>query len=145
MSPIEVPPQNPEALTNLFMLALCCWREMRGATVDERRGCCWVIMNRAQDPGKRWPRTVPGVIAQRYQFSSFMPGDPNAIKWPMNDGSGDWKAWCEIVEMLPDGLGTDPTLGANSYENMPASKQKPGWADAARITKVIGDTRFYKL
>lgn len=145
MFALTSPPQDADQLNDLFMRALCCWREMRGATVDERRGCCWVIHNRSVDPQKRWPRTYPGVIAQRYQFSSFMPGDPNSIKWPINDGSKDWMAWCEIVAMVSTGLGTDPTNGANSYENMPSSKQKPGWADAARITKTIGDTRFYKL
>lgn len=117
---------------------------MRGASVEERRGCCWVILNRAADPHHRWPHTWPEVITQKYQFSSFNAGDPNAAKWPKCDGSADWKAFEEIVQMI-SALGDDPTFGANAYENLPPTAARPGWAEVGRITKVIGDTRFYKI
>ena len=42
-----------------------------------------MIRNRAEDPKKRWPRTVSGVILEPRQFSSFNAGDPNAVKFPV--------------------------------------------------------------
>jgi hypothetical protein len=133
------------SLNETYLTALCIWREMRGASHDERVGCYWVIRNRANDEKVRWPRTMAGVVTQRYQFSSFNVTDPGATRWPLDGlGNADWVAWQEIVALVnapPD----DPTGGANRYENLPSGATKPGWAEQGRIVKAIGGTRFYKL
>lgn len=133
-------------LSETYLSALCIWREMRGRTAAERLGCYWVIRNRANDPMRRWPKSLAGVITQKRQFSSFNPDDPNAAAWPIANGSPDWLAFCEIAGMLEGELAPDPTGGANCYENLPdATPKRPAWADPAKLTKAIGDTRFYRL
>lgn len=139
---------DPAALNELYLAALCIWREMRGRGDPERLGCYWVIRNRAADPMRRWPKSLAGVVTQRFQFSSFNPTSAEAIKWPIADGSPDWRAWCDIVASLiawGAELPPDPTGGANSYEACTEAQPRPRWADPAKLTKEIGETRFYKL
>lgn len=133
------------AASELYLAALCIWREMRGATPNEQLGCYWVIRNRAMDASKRWPRTYAGVVTQRYQFSSFTVGDANQVRFPIADGGADWTAWCAIWDALNAEPKPDPTRGANSYENLPDGHERPGWADPAKMTTQIGSTRFYRL
>jgi hypothetical protein len=136
---------DPSLLNDHYLTALCIWREMRGASIDERRACYWVIHNRSTDARERWPRSLAGVVTQKYQFSSFNATDANASKWPVaTPGGPDWIAWCEIIAIM-DEPDPDPTGGANAYENLPAGATMPGWADRARLVKVIGSTRYYKL
>lgn len=133
------------SLNELYVPALCVWREMRGRGSAERLGCYWVIRNRANDKqGRGWPKSLAGVVTQRYQFSSFNVTDPN-VKFPIPDGSPDWQAWTEIIAMITGDLPPDPTGGANSYESMPDARPRPRWADPAKMTVQLGQTRFYKL
>lgn len=135
-------------LNETYLVALCIWREMRGASVPERLGCYWVVKNRSTDKaGRGWPKSMAGVIVQPMQFSSFTVTDANATKWPRPDGTPDWQAWCDIVAMLTaaDQVPPDPTSGANSYENCGPNTPRPRWADPAKMTVQLGETRFYKL
>ena len=139
---------DPASVNELYLPALCVWREMRSRSVGERLGCYWVIKNRAADKqGRGWPKSLAGVVTQRDQFSSFNAGDKNSKLWPMPNGSPDWQAWVEIVEMLTAdaGLPADPTGGANCYETVPDGLKRPAWADPEKMTIQIGVTRFYKL
>lgn len=133
------------AASELYLAALCIWREARSRSETEQLGCYWVIRNRANDPAKRWPRTFAGVITQRYQFSSFTVGDPNQVKFPIAEGSADWTAWCAIWDKINAEPKPDPTRGANGYECLPPGHVRPAWADPAKLTVQIGSTRFYKL
>lgn len=129
--------------SDVFTAALCVWREMRGESDEARLACFWVIKNRALDMHARWPQTWYGVVTQKYQFSSFNVGDPNASLMP-REGTPDWQAWVEIQGII-DEPGPDPTDGANQYEALPPEANKPGWVHSARLVKQIGKTRFYKL
>lgn len=127
-----------------FLLALCLWREARGATMSAQTAIMWVILNRMKDPLRRWPATVPGVILQAKQFSSFNAGDPNSALFPQPAHTSDWDAWqrCMLVATQP--LGGDPTNGATNYESCQPG-QLPAWADPAKMTTEIGPFRFYAL
>jgi hypothetical protein len=103
-----------------------------------------VICNRYLDRQKRWPRTIHQVVLQPAQFSSFNAGDPNAIMFPRESNQADWQAWQEICAMC-DRPGDDPTGGANAYEAVPTGKPRPAWANASKLAKIIGNTRFYRL
>ena len=128
-----------------WLSALCIWREARGASAAAQTAIYHVILNRATDAQKRWPTTIPGVILQLKQFSSFNVGDPNAVLFPNPYYIHDWEAFesCQAVVTAP--LGGDPTLGANGYESLPEADRKPAWADPAKIVCTIGPFRFYKL
>jgi hypothetical protein len=111
-----------------------------------------VIINRANDAQRRWPRTLVGVILQPHQFSSFNANDPNVVKFPMPPDpegkalpSADWKAFLDCQTVVGSVLSADPTNGANGYESLPEGAPKPAWCDPAKITCTIGPFRFYKL
>jgi Cell Wall Hydrolase len=99
---------------------------------------------------KRWPRTIPGVILQHAQFSSFSAGDPNAVLFPLPPASAaqpspDWIAWGNAQIAVNTDLGGDPTNGATNYESLPEGAPRPAWADPTKLTATIGPFRFYKL
>src|ERR1700674_3947331 len=97
--------------------ALCCGRESRSC--PEAMPAIWrTILNRANDSGKRWPRTIPGVITQRWQFSSFSLTDPNVARFPIPDNSPDWSAFIAAQQAVAMSTEPDPS-GANSYESLP--------------------------
>ena len=125
-----------------FMGALCLWREGRGCTPAALTGIWWVIQNRTKD--KRFPSTIPGVILQPFQFSSFNPSDPSISKFPMDNGSLDWVAWGKCMDVVTSTLGGDPTNGATNYESC-SPGELPEWADPSKMTVQIGPFRFYKL
>ena len=133
-----------------WMAALCLWREGRGSSVQALTGIYNVILNRTKDPHNRWPKTIPSVILQHAQFSSFSAGDPNAVKFalpPTSDTatpSADWAAWLNCVMAVTAPLGADPTNEATNYESCEPDKLPP-WADKNKMTCQIGAFRFYKL
>ena len=135
-----------------FLLALCLWREARGQSAACMAGIAAVIRNRAEDPKKRWPRTVSGVILEPRQFSSFNVGDPNAVKFPVEPAIStttpaftEWNAWLQACDVATVPLTADPTQGATNYESLPADAEKPAWCDPAKLTTTIGPFRFYRL
>lgn len=128
-----------------FMAALCLWREARGVSKTAMNAIWYVIQNRAADPQGRWPKTIPGVILQRMQFSSFNLGEPNSVKFPIDNGGPDWKAWQDCCLVVTTPMGSDPTNGANHYESMAPGDKKPAWAQADKITLTLGPFRFYLL
>lgn len=127
-----------------FLLSLCLWREVRGQSQAARAAVAAVIRNRSTDAEHRWPKTIPGVILQPRQFSSFNAGDPNAVLFPVPSNVQDWEAWQDCCDVATMPLTADPTQGANSYESEPAG-MLPRWADPEKITVIIGPFRFYKL
>jgi len=131
-----------EEAAAIYLPALCVWREMRGESPLARLACLWVIRNRANDPRFRWPRRLADVVLQKYQFSSFNHGDPNASLMPQP--GPDYQAWLEICEMC-NAPGPDPTGGANMYEALPPDATQPGWINSAVLVATIDKTRFYRL
>lgn len=130
-----------------WLAALCLWREARGSSLAALTAIWWVIQNRANDAHNRWPKTIPGVILQHLQFSSFNAGDPNALKFPIppNATSPDWSAFQSCIVAIETTLGGDPTSGATNYESIPDPSKRPSWCDPNKITVTIGPFRFYKL
>jgi spore germination cell wall hydrolase CwlJ-like protein len=120
------------------LLALALYREARGCSQHAKIGVAWVIRNRAADPRHRWPKTVPGVILQHMQFSSFNPGNVDAVfPIPPDDA---WAA-CSEAAAAPD---ADPTGGAQYYHSIPPGQRLPSWAMVYPLTATIGPFRFYK-
>ena len=131
-----------------WLAALCIFRESRGSSAEVWNGIWWVINNRMNDAKRRWPRTIPGVILEHAQFSSFLQSDPNCVQFPIptNPPSADWKAFqeiCDTVVTVPP-IGTDPVGGANMYQSMPEG-QEPYWVKDATFTVAFGSVKFYIL
>lgn len=128
-----------------WLAALTIWRECRGGTMAQMNAIWWVIQNRANDEKNRWPKTIPGVILQPYQFSSFNSSDPNSLLFPNPSHPPDWNAFLSVQTVVTAPLGSDPTLGATNYESLPDGLKKPAWCDPSKITLELGNFRFYRI
>jgi N-acetylmuramoyl-L-alanine amidase len=94
---------------DMFLLALCMWREARGEGADGMIavGCC--IRNRAHD----WGQTFNHVIVGQNQFSSMtIKGDPNTVLYPPEND-----AVFDLARDIVEGLQPDTTGGAHYYAN----------------------------
>src|SRR5579872_4813595 len=77
------PLNEPYASDPLQLLALCIWREARGECPEAKLGVAWTIRNRcAMAPAQGFKHDIAGNILKPWAFSSFMEGDPNAVKYP---------------------------------------------------------------
>jgi spore germination cell wall hydrolase CwlJ-like protein len=118
---------------------LCVWREAQGESLKGKILVAQVIVNRAADVAKRWPRTLSGVVLQKLQFSSFNPDDPNSKKYPL-PGDMSWAESCAAVDQVIGFPGK--TTDANHYHTKAVA---PVWADHSKIVAVEGGHVFYKL
>lgn len=130
-------------LLDRFLLALCVWREARGETVKGKQLVAQVIVNRCTDALHRWPRTVPAVITQPWQFSSFNKDDANALLYPAEADS----SWPDCVQAADIALSTltgslAPTTSANHYH---VAGLDPSWRDATKVVATEGHHVFYRL
>jgi spore germination cell wall hydrolase CwlJ-like protein len=129
-----------------WMACLCLWREARGSSLAALTGIWWVLQNRLASP--KFPKSLPAIILQHNQFSSFNANDPNATKFPIPALVGlatplDWKAFLDCQTVVQNTLGADPTDGALFYESLP-EKPTSGWWTELVMTVQIGPFRFYK-
>lgn len=129
---------------SLVLLAVCVWREARGQSIAAKQAVAWVVNNRALNPGWWGGPSIPSVVLQPWQFSSFNSGDPNAIKWPMPSD----QTWIDSLNVATGVLGgtlDDVTSGATSYYD--DSIPPPSWAtDGSNVETIsIDGLNFYRL
>lgn len=127
-------------LSEIYLMALCVWREARGEPINVKWGVSWVIKNRVAHPGW-WGDDITSVILCHYQFSSFNKNDPNSNKFPeLKDQS-----WIDTLRACRDtyyNVVQDPTQGATMYYDKSLDSNPPGWSNG--LTKIIiGDIRFF--
>lgn len=130
---------NTDEVPNVYLTALCTWREARGTSDEAIRGVLHVIKNRATRPSW-WGSSYSGVILKPLQFSSFNAGDPNAVKFPA-DGDQIFKKILGFTEKVIAGQDEDLTDGATHYHD---SSVSPDWAAKMTQTAKIGPFTFYK-
>ncbi len=135
---------NDQITADVFLTALTVWREARGESREGQIAVAWSIRNRAARGDNRYPKTVLGVVTQKWAYSSLTdPKDPQLAKWPGVDDPG----WMDILQMANDvwyGEEVDPTDGATMYYSdtipFPAS-----WdPDQLIATVKIGHHQFYR-
>jgi|SRR5581483_5561138 spore germination cell wall hydrolase CwlJ-like protein len=134
---------NPADYYDLVLAAICVWREFRGEPFGTKLAGAFVIRNRVRSGG-RWPARASLVVLQKHQFSSFSPGDPNAVKFPDPEDQA-WLDCCQAVAMSLDPTTPDPTGGANHYHSVPEGQPPPSWAEGKKPTLDTGSTKFYRL
>ena len=138
------------------LLAMCLFGEARGESALARRAIAEVILNRARNPrpafGSRPGATLEDnlrrVILQPWQFSCFLPNDPNYKKLlrPLDHESP--AVWQRCLDAAREALETregPDTLTAGSDHYFDDSLQPPRWADPAKQTVRIGRLQFYRL
>ena len=138
-------PQQQATFYDLFLMALCIWREARGESIDVKRAVGWVIRNRADHPGWWGGPSIVSVVLHPWQFSSFNRNDPNSVKFP-TPSDPSWIASLMAAQRAFDRVGPDPTGGALDYFDRSMDSNPPPWATDGSMTKCcdIGDIHFYK-
>lgn len=129
-----------EEVTDLYLTALCAWREARGCSDDGIRGVLHVIKNRGRKPSWWGGPSLASVVLKPMQFSSFNTGDPNATKFP-HDGDQIFRKILELASNVLVGQDEDLTGGATHYHD---SSVFPPWALHATKLAQIGTFTFYK-
>lgn len=107
---------------DLDVLARTLYGEAKAGDENDAYAIGHVIINRAVH--KKWPDKVAEVCLQPYQFSCWLPNDPNCQR--IKNAKGKWFERCkQIASHLLLGMQTDPTKGSTHYHT-PAVK--PSWS-----------------
>lgn len=100
----------------LYLAAVCAWREAEGQGDDGLRAVMFVLRNRFRD----WRKTCPSlhyVITQHAQFSSMtIAGDSNTTRYPEPAEAERLFGMAKAILMTGTDA-DDPTKGAHYYEN----------------------------
>ena len=129
------------------VLARTIYGEARGEAPLGREAVAAVVINRvriAEDKGGYWwGEDIVSVCQKPYQFSCWLPQDPNLYQISSVTARDPLFATClRIARRAVLGLLHDPTLGATHYH---ASSIRPGWARDQKPVARIGRHVFYKL
>lgn len=113
------------------------WGESRGESDLGKLAVACVIRNRIKSG--RWGKTPAAVCLAPYQFSCWMPRDPNFRKMLDLDENDLDLAKCSFAWASSD-AGVDPTMGALHYlvKGTPAS-----WEIGHEPAVTIGHHAFY--
>lgn len=123
----------------LDIAARTVYGEARGEPFAGKLAVAWVIRNRVNR--KRFGSGVIGVCLKKYQFSCWLPDDPNSkilkSKTPKGAAWGDCKT--AVVQAFSDTV-EDPTHGATHYCVL---SMTPKWAIGKTPSATIGGHKFF--
>jgi len=128
-----------------ILLAMLVFGEARGESREAKIGVAHVAKNRADNP-RWWGKTLKTVILKPYQFSCFLPNDPNAGKLllPLKYESAEtWDECFEVATGVMAGEIPDNTQTSDSYFD--DSIRPPRWAEERHKTVKIGRLNFYRI
>ena len=132
---------------DIQLLSLLVYGEARGESLDGKAGVAWVAVNRAKRRG--WfGNSLKEVILKPYQFSCFLPDDPNfQILTTILQNFDDYierdpvfRECYYIAKGVMDGWIRDLTKGALYYH---AKSISPKWANVYNRKAQIGNHIFY--
>lgn len=137
-------PRPYNELSDSELLALCCWREARGESLDAKIAQCWSVKNRVSNPSW-WGHNWHTVILKPWQYSSFNSNDPNNVEWPV-DGSESWSQCQQAAEAVMLESVSDPTNGATNYYDISITFPK-AWGNEGEWenTLNVGRLKFWKM
>ena len=124
------------------VMARTIWGEARNQGTAGMQAVANVIMNRVQKGG--WYGATPAeVCTKKYQFSCWLPSDPNYDKLKNVTEADRTFAQCvDIAKKAINGEIGDNTGGATEYHT---KSIKPNWNyNKLQKTASIGDHIFYK-
>lgn len=138
-------------MSDIDILARTIWGEARGEGVAGMEAVAAVIMNRVNaDLGKDgkpdwWGEGVEGVCRKPYQFSCWLPNDPNLDKLLSITSKDPWFAHAiEIAKRAVKGELPDPTGGSDHY-CVDSVADKTAWAKGKTPVARIGRHLFFRL
>lgn len=139
-----------------MLLAMCLFGEARGESDRALRAVAQVVLNRARtahrvfgsQADQNFEENLRRVILKPYQFSCFLPDDPNSAKLlrPLeHESAAVWRRCVETAEQALAQADEPDTLTLNADHYFDESLQTPSWADPTKQTVLIGRLRFYRL
>lgn len=90
MIPADIPDMTSEQISeeiywdSVELLAICVEAEAGNQGIDGKRLVADVILNRVDDKSGMWPDTIPEVIAQLNQFTSYWDGGMEGV-WEVSE------------------------------------------------------------
>lgn len=144
----QLPIRQPSA-AEIDALARTLWGEARGEGIQGMTAVACVIVNRVNidlgNDGKPdwWGEGIESVCRARYQFSCWLPNDPN-YKQMLAQTEADL-LFCRartVAVLAASGLLVDITGGATHYYAVNIAP--PNWTQGATLTATIGRHKFYK-
>jgi spore germination cell wall hydrolase CwlJ-like protein len=142
---------NPfAALDDDKLLALTIYGEARGERISGKCAVGSVIINRARIGGW-YGKGIKGVILKPFQFSCFLPNDPNmlilreiALNWDDHYAEDKVLRMCHtIAKGLLDEKGAG-SLSRQDITHYKTNKCKASWEDKMEKVCVIGNHSFFK-
>lgn len=133
---------------DLDTLTRTAWGEARGETDEGIAAVCWTVKNRStialHDNNPKpywWGETVAEVCLKSYQYSCWLPSDPNRVKMMALSASNPEYLRCwAIARCVLSGLILDPTGGATHYVS---GSSMPAWAKERTPCVTIGHHVFF--
>lgn len=127
-------------MTEIFLIALCLFREARSQGPDGMQLVYDVIANRAADADNRWPNSRMEVVLQPMQFSSFNFKDGQSAIFPRMKTVSEWLCWIQAMRIAERGVVRRPEI--NHYH---AAGLAPPWSKGKPVALKHKDHLFYAL
>lgn len=122
--------------------------EARGESDEGVAACAWVILNRVNtdlhndDKPDWWGEGIHDVCLKPYQFSCWLPNDPNRAKLHLvGPANKQFRRCVKIAAFCMAGIIPDPTDSATHYCTI---NSHPKWAKGKMPNRIIGGHKFYK-
>lgn len=132
---------NPTVGGDVDTLARTIWGEARGEGYQGMQAVANVVVNRARIGGW-WGTTIETVCRKPWQFSCWLPTDPNSLKLrSVTLADTAFATAYEIARRAVAGTLADITGGATHYHE---KSIRPAWVSGATLTKSIGNHLFYR-
>ena len=128
---------------DIDILARTAWGEARGSGATGMQAVLNVIVNRHKSAAWYRAETLAGTALKAYQFSVWLPGDPNYAKVTnVTENDAVFRTALGLAKAAVDGTLPDITGGATHY--YAKSISPPAWAVGAVRTADIGGHLFFK-
>lgn len=125
--------------SDIFMLALCLWREDRGGHYDGMVAVGCVVRNRVL----RDKKSFYDEVVRRLQFSSITAkGDPELTLYPVETDPA-WIQAQAIATQICSGEIADTTQGATLYYAATIPFPASWDADKVKATVTVGNKHFF--
>lgn len=127
----------------LLVIARTLWGEARNQGFLGLSAVAWVIRTRLERQIHRYGLTASEVCLKPYQFSCWLPSDPNRPQMErltLEDSS--FRVCYAVAVLVFAGEAENPTPGATHYFN--PSVVKPKWAESMEHVALLKDHDFYK-
>jgi spore germination cell wall hydrolase CwlJ-like protein len=140
----DMPTIVPLKAGDIEMLSKVVWAEARSESWEGQCAVVWVIINRLNREGGRFPKTIQGIIKQPYAFSCFNSNDPQCERVKVvNETDPAYLEAMRAVLAVVTGRMPDPVLGADHYHTV-GMKHYPSWASKMPLVKRLGSHLFYR-